>query len=55
MSGLEPASAALAAALAALWAALLALAEEAPGVVSALGDPPWGARCRSPARCGSPA
>jgi CBS domain containing-hemolysin-like protein len=40
MSGLEPASAALAAALAALWAALLALAEEAPGVVSALGDPP---------------
>jgi CBS domain containing-hemolysin-like protein len=40
MTGLPTASGALVALLAVLWAALLALAEEAPGVVSALGDPP---------------
>ena len=40
MTGLEAAPAAGTGLLAALWAALLALAEEAPGVVSALGDPP---------------
>jgi CBS domain containing-hemolysin-like protein len=40
VTGLGAAPAAVIGLIAALWAALLALAEEAPGVVSALGDPP---------------
>jgi CBS domain containing-hemolysin-like protein len=36
------------AAIAAVWAALLALAEEAPGVTPTLGDPPLGARSPVP-------